>query len=157
MPACSKATYREQTDTKNYMDSDFILGIPEIDTQHEEISQLVAALQEAITQKDRRQLIHPTLLRLNHLLVNHFQYEESLMEMVGYGDLAQHRKMHKGVLRLFDDYFAHPPEPGDYGYLGRVITDKVLGHVMQHDGQMTAMVRDYLATLRKSPESINGQ
>jgi hemerythrin-like metal-binding protein len=132
------------------MDSKYVLGVPEIDAQHEEISALVSALQEVIGRKDRRHLIHPTLRRLNHLLVTHFEYEESLMQMVGYSELAQHRKMHRGVLRLFDDYFAHPPAPGDYEYLGKLITDKVLGHVMEHDSQMTGMVKDYLATFRKT-------
>ena len=130
------------------MDAKYRLGIPEIDAQHEEINDLVTALQEVIATKDQRHLIHPTLNRLNHLLVAHFECEEALMRMVDYAELPLHKKMHKGVLKLFDDYFAHPPAPGDYEYLGKLITDKVLGHVMEHDTQMTGMIRDYLATLR---------
>jgi len=131
------------------MESKFVLGVPEIDEQHEAISDMVAALQEVIAQEDRRHLLKPTLSRLNHLLATHFEYEESLMQMVGYADLPQHKKMHKGVLRLFDDYFSQAPSSNDCSGLGRIITEKVLGHVMEHDSQMTGMVRDYLGTMRR--------
>ncbi len=67
---------------KFVMDSKYLIGIPEIDAQHKEISELVIALQEVIADGHRRQLIHPTLKRLHHLLVTHFDYEESFMAMV---------------------------------------------------------------------------
>jgi hemerythrin-like metal-binding protein len=130
------------------MDSKYVLGIQEIDTQHEDISALVETLQGVIARRDQRHLIAPTLRRLNQLLVTHFEYEESLMQMVSYFGLPQHRKMHQGVLRLFNDYFAQPSPSADYESLGKLLGEKVLGHVMEHDIAMTEMVRDYLATFR---------
>jgi hemerythrin-like metal-binding protein len=130
------------------MDPKYIIGIPEIDAQHKEISELVQALQEAIADSHQRHLIHPTLKKLHHLLLTHFQYEESFLAMVNSEELAQHKKNHKGVLKLFDDYFVRPPEPGDYEHFGKVVGDKVLGHVMEHDAGMANSVRAYLGNYK---------
>lgn len=133
------------------MDSNHTVGIPEVDAQHEEIRALVGSLRDMIAAEDRRHLVHPTLKRLNQLLATHFQYEESLMQMVSYPDLPQHRKIHERILQLFEDYFAHPPAADDHDRLGRLIGDKVLGHLIDHDAHMTDMVREYLKTFRSAP------
>ena len=132
------------------MDEKYILGIPEIDAQHEELHQLVSALQEVITRKGQRHLVHQALKRLHQILVTHFTFEEAFMGMVHYDDLPHHKKMHKGVLNLFENYFDHPPDPSDYEILGKMISDKVLGHVMDHDLKMTEAVKLYLSKSAKS-------
>ncbi len=132
------------------MDEKYLLGIPEIDAQHEEISHLVSSLQGVITQKGQRHLVHQALKRLHQILVTHFTFEEAFMGMVSYDDLPQHKKMHKGVLNVFENYFDHPPEPADYEILGKMISDKVLGHVMEHDLKMTEAVKLYLSKNAKT-------
>ena len=132
------------------MDEKYLLGIPEIDAQHIEISQLVSSLQGVITQKGQRHLVHQALKRLHQIMVTHFTFEEALMDMVGYDDLPQHKKMHKGVLNIFENYFDHPPEPADYEILGKMISDRVLGHVMDHDLQMTAAIKLHLSKNAKA-------
>lgn len=129
------------------------LGIAELDAQHEEIADLLDALREVIADETRQYLVRPTLRRLGQLLATHFEYEELLMQMVSYAHLPQHRKMHRGILNLFDDYLAHPAAPGDREHAGTAIGDKVLGHVMEHDARMTGMVRDYLKTFRSVPSA----
>lgn len=126
------------------MDKKYILGIPEIDAQHEEIGEFVAAFQKIILSKDQRPLVHQALKRLYQTLVNHFDHEEALMGMVNYADLPQHKQTHRGVLKLFEDYFDHPAAPMDHESFGRLISDKVLAHVMEHDLKMTESVRQYL-------------
>ena len=126
------------------MDSKHISGIPEIDAQHDELHKLADSLREVISKKDKRYLIHPALKRLHQLLATHFEYEEALMGMVNYPDLPQHTKMHKGVLKLLENYFDNPPTPDDHEHLGKLLTDKVLGHVTEHDSQMATSVKQYL-------------
>jgi len=128
------------------MDQKYILGIPEIDAQHEDISDFVGALRKVIAQKNQRHLVHQALKRLHQTLVDHFDYEEALMGMVNYPELSQHKQMHQGVLKLFEDYFAHPPALGDIEPFGKLISDKVLDHIMEHDSKMTDSVRQYLAS-----------
>ncbi len=127
------------------MDKKYTLGIPEIDAQHEEINKFVASLQEVIAAKHRHYLIHPTLKRLNHLLIHHFACEESLMEMVSYPELPQHRIVHKGVLKVFEDYFCNPPLADEFDNFGKSVSDKVLGHLMAHDARLAHSIRKYLA------------
>jgi hemerythrin-like metal-binding protein len=129
------------------MDRKYIIGIPEIDAQHQQIGIMVESLKEVISARDQRHLIDPTLRRLHQQLITHFAYEEAFMAMVNYADLSQHRKNHKGLLKLFDDYFANPPVSPDHDCLGKLLSDKILGYVADHDTQMTTSVRQYLSTL----------
>jgi hemerythrin-like metal-binding protein len=133
------------------MDSRYHLGIPEIDAQHEEIHRIVVALQEVIASKSQHYMVSPAMKRLNQLLALHFASEEALMGMVGCSDLPAHKKMHSRLLQIFDDYFRNPPAASAYERLGKVIGDKVLGHVMEHDLKMTDMVRVYLKSFQRVP------
>lgn len=128
------------------MDQKYLIGIPEIDAQHEEISGLIELLQEEASKKDQRRLIHQTLKRLYQLLTTHFEYEESLMTMVGYQDLPQHKKMHDGVLHLFNRHFDDPPSLDDFNYRIKAISEKVFAHVMEHDAPLTASIKERLAS-----------
>ena len=125
----------------NDLGDKFLLGIPEIDAQHQELAELVSKFKDAIASKDQRHLIHPVLRRLFHLLSQHFSFEEKLMEMASYADLAQHKKTHKGILTLLNDYFDRPIEPGDYEHFGKLIGEKVLGHIMEHDVKMVGAIK----------------
>lgn len=125
------------------------IGIPEVDAQHAEIRELVDSLQQLIAADDPQGLVTPTLKRLRQLLATHFEYEESLMRMVSYPELSQHIRMHGRALQLFDDYFAQPPAAAGDG--ARLIGDKVLGHVLDHDRHLIAMVREYMKTFRSAP------
>ncbi len=115
------------------MDSKYISSVPEIDAQHENIAGLVSSLQDAIARKDRRHLVHQALKQLHQQLIAHFAFEDTLMVRVSHPDLLQHRKVHKRVLCLFDNYFEHPPDPIDYDHLGKLIAEKVHGHVVEDD------------------------
>ena len=136
------------------MDEKYILGIPEIDAQHEEISEFVDALRTVISHKDQRHLVHQALKRLHQTLVTHFDYEEEFMRMLNYPELQQHKRTHKGMLKLFEDYFDHPPAPSDIEYFGKLVSDKMLGHIMEHDLKMAEAVRRHLP--KKGPKSKPG-
>jgi hemerythrin-like metal-binding protein len=132
------------------MDDKYRCGIPEIDAQHEAIYDLVVELQVLITDKSRRQLLHPMLRQLNQRVATHFEYEESLLAMVNDDDLIRHEKMHAGVLRVFNDYFKHPRSSADYDHFAKTISDKILEHVLDHDVHMMSRIREYLAARHAS-------
>lgn len=125
----------------------YLLGIPEIDAQHAELSDLAVKLKEIVASKNQRHLIHPVLRRLYHLLSQHFTSEEALMEMVAYANLPLHRKTHRGLLKMLSDCIDKPIAPGDFEYFGRLIGDKILNHIMEHDVKLIAMVREKLPAL----------
>lgn len=126
------------------MDEKYIFGIPEIDSQHEDISKLVDLLREVSSKKDHWHLINQALKRLYLTLVNHFDYEEAMMGMVGYPDLPQHKQTHKTILNLFEYLFDHPPTPGDIGQCGNLISNNVIAHVMEQDQKMLETIRPFL-------------
>ena len=130
------------------MDEKLRCGIPEIDAQHEELHSLVVSVQELIADKSKRHLLHPALRQLNQQLVTHFEYEESLLAMVSDEELARHKRTHKGLLSVFNDFFARPQATTEYDYFGRVVSEKVIAHVMEHDFQMMDRVKEYLANRR---------
>ena len=136
-----------ESTASTHLDESFLLGIPEIDAQHKELAELVVKFKDAIATKEQQHLIHPVLRRLYHLLSQHFVYEEKLMEMVGYAELPQHRKTHQGILKLLSDYFDRPIDPSEFEHFGKLMGDKVLAHVMDHDAKMIATIKEKLPSL----------
>jgi hemerythrin len=127
------------------MDKLFEVGVPEIDAQHHDLEHLVDELRKVLGDAEKQELVRPALKRLSQMLINHFDYEESLMQMVAYPDLVHHKRMHNGVLKLFRDTLENPPGPDDCEHLSKLIGDKVLGHIMEHDIPLAASIRKYLA------------
>lgn len=74
------------------------LGIPELDVQHEEIYSVISSLVEAAESNDKWQLVHYILVRLHELLRIHFAVEESVMRLIGFPELHQHKEMHKDLM-----------------------------------------------------------
>jgi hemerythrin-like metal-binding protein len=120
----------------------YVLGILEMDAQHEAIAKVVETLQEVASNASQRMQIHPTLIRLNELLSAHFSAEEAFMAMISYSDIDQHKKNHRALLKLFAHYFDHPPAPAEHEYLCKHIGDSILGHVKNEDAKLTEFFQE---------------
>ncbi len=83
------------------MDSKYILGIEELDSQHEGIESLCIALQEAIEDKDRWCNL---LEQLCEKLRFHFYAEESIMAVFAYPESQEHKRSHLEVMKLVESY-----------------------------------------------------
>ncbi len=68
-------------------------GIELIDDQHKEIISLVNRLGDSVATQDRDEM-GEVLNRLVSVVINHFEFEEELMEQSGYGYLKAHKKLH---------------------------------------------------------------
>lgn len=75
-------------------DPTLLVGIPEIDGQHQELFRRLDALHEAIRGGRSRDEVGRTLAFLHQYAVQHFGAEEALMVDRGYPDLADHRAEH---------------------------------------------------------------
>lgn len=80
------------------MESKYLLNIPELDAQDQEICEVIDSLSDAIGSHDKWHLIHYILVHLHELLRIHFIVEESFMRVVGYPDIEQHKQIHKALL-----------------------------------------------------------
>jgi len=83
------------------VDSKYILGIDELDSQHEGIEIICIALQGAVEDKDRwRDLLE----NLSDRLKFHFYAEESIMKIFAYPEFQEHKKSHQEITELIEGY-----------------------------------------------------
>jgi len=78
------------------------LGVPEIDTQHEEMANKLHAVSGALSDGDAAEVV----LRLDELIActeEHFRDEEHLFEMGGYSNLPEHRRQHAQLSAQLQD------------------------------------------------------
>ncbi len=83
------------------MDSKYILGITELDSQHKEIETLFTALQDAAENRDR---CHFLLESLCERLKFHFYVEESIMGIFAYPEFQEHRRSHREIIKSLEGY-----------------------------------------------------
>lgn len=74
------------------------VGIPSIDAQHATLIHLINALNEDRLQGDARQAVRSTLDHLLEYALEHFRYEEELLERTGYPGAAAHVGEHQQFL-----------------------------------------------------------
>jgi hemerythrin len=70
------------------------IGISSIDQQHRQIVDYINTLSEAVARKDRRQ-VGDVLDELVKYTINHFSFEEFLMQHGEYPAFENHRKVHE--------------------------------------------------------------
>lgn len=75
-------------------DDRFLLGIPQIDCQHQELIRRVNTLALYMNRKEAWENIRDTIHFLEEYVVTHFRDEEALMEKAGYPKLKEHRTLH---------------------------------------------------------------
>ncbi|MFT3847492.1 MAG: hemerythrin domain-containing protein [Propionivibrio sp.] len=81
------------------MDLKYVLGIDELDSQHEGIERACLALQTAGVDGERwRGLLDEIYEKMRF----HFHAEESVMEIFAYPETQEHRRSHVNILRRID-------------------------------------------------------
>ena len=81
------------------MDSKYVLGIDELDSQHEGIERVCIALGEATGDMDRwRSLLN----ELHEKMRFHFYAEESVMRIFSYPESQDHQRSHLEILKRID-------------------------------------------------------
>lgn len=86
------------------MESKYILGIAELDAQHEEIEAIFTAFQGAIESEDRGHDVPDILKSLHEKVKFHFQFEESVMQIFSYPEAEEHKKSHQEIMRAVEVY-----------------------------------------------------
>ncbi|MGO9243011.1 MAG: bacteriohemerythrin [Bryobacteraceae bacterium] len=113
----------------------FSVGVWEIDRQHRSLIGLINQLHEAQAGDGPQQKLQAVFAATVDYVRNHFVFEESYLERLGYEDLERHKERHQELLsqlghmrRLFD---AGPltvsPE------LVRFLKEWVTSHILQCD------------------------
>ena len=81
------------------MDAKYILGIDELDAQHEGIERDCLALREAVGDPERW---HRLLDQIYEKMKFHFHAEESVMAIFAYPETQEHRRSHQEILKRIE-------------------------------------------------------
>ncbi|WP_291328994.1 bacteriohemerythrin [Desulfovibrio sp. UCD-KL4C] len=88
-----KVELKEYKDLIKWNDS-LLLGIDEIDSQHKQLVKLINLLNGAMSQSKGNNVLAEIFKELREYTVNHFEFEEDMLEKHGYEDIAQHKEIH---------------------------------------------------------------
>ena len=122
------------------MDSRYLIGITEIDSQHEEIETIFIALQEAIDDQKCRQDIPGILADLYDKLKFHFSYEESVMQISSYPETQEHKRAHLAILKSFESYEELNLSGSNVEYQGKPPTQLFYEQILAHDSRFARFI-----------------
>lgn len=84
------------------MDSKYLIGISELDSQHEEIESAFTEYQKAIKDKVCSREISGIIANLREKVRFHFHAEESIMRIFAYPETEEHRRFHLEILKSIE-------------------------------------------------------
>jgi hemerythrin len=126
------------------VDQEFIVGIDEIDRQHQELFDRIDLLRDYVRRGQSKDAIRDTLKYLESYVTEHFATEVRYMEQHGYPDILQHKAEHESFLKDFagfKDKYASLQAQGEMTtFFGLEIVRKLTAwfedHVMNIDKKM---------------------
>lgn len=83
------------------MDSKYLLGIEELDAQHDQIEALIVALEESAGDKDQWYALLDDLCEKMRF---HFHAEESIMRVFAYPETQEHTRKHQEILKAVESH-----------------------------------------------------
>ena len=126
-------------------DPTLLVGIPEIDGQHQELFRRLDALHEAIRGGRSREEVGRTLAFLHDYAVQHFGAEEALMIDRGYPDLADHRAEHVAFVAeleaLEGEYRRDGPTASLIIRVNTQLTGWLRSHIYRTDRALVSFLR----------------
>lgn len=132
-------------------DSDLDTGIKEIDDQHRQIVAYINDLEQAIASGDR-DAVGRDIESVVSYTVNHFAYEEQLMEAAGYRFLKTHRQVHQLFVRnassLAERHLAGQDVATE---LHEMLSKWLFGHIRNDDGHYVRAVLDNMTLSDAQP------
>ena len=73
------------------------------------------------------------------------------MKTIGCPDLPGHRAIHNEILDLLDEHLGGTTALGDVEYLSKLMSDRYLDHIVEHDLKMAEFVTQFVARFRTPP------
>jgi hemerythrin len=120
---------------------DLNTGIPEIDRENQKIVSYINTLSDAKAAGDRSQL-GTTLDNLLDYAVNHFLFEEHMLEEAGYEFRASHEAFHEMFAKKLAALRGRFGEGEDvHDELVRMLSDWVNVHIRQEDQKYATVVQ----------------
>lgn len=132
------------------MDDKYLIGIDEIDAQHREIDEVATLIMEARELDGRWHHVHYIVVRLYELLRFHFAVEESVMRIVCFPDVEEHKLVHKDILRGVETLKLATLNSVQSTKSGAAEEQfSYLSHIIDHDKKFAEFVLANITTLRR--------
>lgn len=122
-------------------------GIPDIDKDHKEIFSLINRLHDSPREYFSQSEIDEVIARLLSYVVYHFEREENLLSVIGYGELEPHAVAHKALAKRMNDYaelYQTDPDSFDMDDFVGFLADWLKGHILVSDMAYLSAVRAFL-------------
>ena len=127
------------------LEPDLLLGIPEIDKQHEEFLSRLDSLMQAIRAGSSRDELAHTLAFLRGYAALHLASEEALMERVGFPAMAAHQQEHATFIRelgaIEGEFRRNGPTPGLVLRVNAEVSGWMREHIQRADRELATFVR----------------
>jgi len=131
------------------VDPAIIVGIEEIDKQHEELLDRMELLRDYLRRGQSRDAVRDTLKFLESYVVEHFATEVRYMQQYRYPGMAEHKDEHETFLRDFtafkEKYTAQQARGESTTFLGLEIVRKLNAWFTNHIATTDTSMGAYLA------------
>lgn len=118
-------------------------GIDVIDNQHKRIVEYINTVHELQKRSENREQLNEVLLLLIDYTVNHFAFEEALMEEAGYDDIVSHTITHQSFIKQIESLHQQYQSGADVVHiLADVLITWLIQHISHDDQSYVPIVRD---------------
>ena len=129
-----------------------ITGIPGIDEQHKEFFALLDALQDHLEKENPSfDFVCTSIQKIMESLKAHFAVEESLMEMIGFPKLGDHKIQHEKCYRQVSDAVETLGKSKNLNIIDTIssMRDAALEHVTVFDVEYSAHIENLIELKQK--------
>ncbi len=125
-------------------DDALLIGVPEIDRQHQSLVKIINALLQAIDEGQSEGKIDDILSWLREYTVLHFNAEEEFMDKIGYPKLGRHSQEHTGLKEKVKGYQYARFRNEDFSLkeIKDMMAEWLLKHILESDMDIGEFVRE---------------
>ncbi|MCX7667890.1 MAG: hemerythrin family protein, partial [Atribacterota bacterium] len=125
--------------------SNFSIGVPKVDEQHQELFRRTNMLLEACQSGKGKENVREMLDFLGNYVNSHFSYEEGLMKEYRYPEFSSHRALHEGFTQSFLKLKAEAEKGVGLTLVTQVnktVVDWWVNHILKIDKQLGAFLQE---------------
>lgn len=125
----------------------YMVGVPLIDEQHEElfarVSAFVETLRSGIEWEHKVNKVNETLAFMNEYVVTHFHDEEAYQKEIGYPESKEHQKIHNDMVAYVATISEQYEKEGFQEELMQQFAGKLLAWLINHVAAEDQKIAEY--------------
>ncbi|WP_101698080.1 bacteriohemerythrin [Clostridium minihomine] len=133
----------------------YMLGVPLIDEQHQElfrrVTDFVEIVRKPIPWEQKTEQVGRTLEFMKDYVVTHFRDEENLQRQLGYPEMESHRKIHQDMVAYVAQVAREYEEKGYEEQMMQQFAGKLLAWLINHVASEDQKIADYAKRKEMEP------